>query len=85
MQLKELGLAVLDHDFEVFLDFLRPNSLEADYQALLLKWLQTQVILVQEDEIIPFRQQWSVVYQTGSAAIPRSLVDLVHAQHIVET
>ena len=56
MHLEELGLAVFDHRFEVFFNLLGPNSLEADYQTLLLKWLQTQMILVQKDNIVSFCQ-----------------------------
>ena len=56
MQLEELGLAIFDHRFEVFFNLLWPNGLEADHQALLLKWLQTQVILVQKDDVVAFCQ-----------------------------
>ena len=72
MQLEELGLAIFDHRLEEFLNLLRPSSLEADYHALLLEGLETQVILVQEDEVLSFGQQRSIIYQTGSTAILRS-------------
>ena len=48
MQLKELGLAIFDHDFKVFFNFFRSMSFKADDYVLLLKGLQMQIVLIQK-------------------------------------